>query len=52
MADAGSLIPQAASAQDLLLPLRIGLIAPLSGSSADFGNSMALRRRTGRQRDQ
>lgn len=32
--------PQAARALDRLPPLRVGLIAPLSGSSADFGNSM------------
>lgn len=39
---AAGLVPQAASALDRLPPLRIGLIAPLSGSSADFGNSMRL----------
>ncbi len=37
---AAGLGPQVACALDRLPPLRIGLIAPLSGSSADFGNSM------------
>ncbi|HET7866636.1 MAG TPA: ABC transporter substrate-binding protein [Burkholderiaceae bacterium] len=37
---AAALVPQAACALDRLPSLRIGLIAPLSGSSGDFGNSM------------
>ena len=40
VAAAGACSAQAARALDRLPPLRVGLIAPLSGSSADFGNSM------------
>jgi len=40
IAVAGAGCMQAARALDRLPPLRVGLIAPLSGSSADFGNSM------------